>query len=147
HSAEIAASLVTQVQDAKAKDADRIAAAGQLIELRRQDAESAGKILSQITPQTAPDLARGFIEAAGKSDAPEVPKRLLEFLPSLTPSARSAGLSVFLSRADWTDALLDALDKGKVAATDLSLDQRQTLLSHPRKAIADRAKKLLAKSG
>jgi putative membrane-bound dehydrogenase-like protein len=147
HSAEIAASLLTQVQDTKAKDADRTAAASQLIELRRQDAESAAKILAQITPQTTPDLTRGFIEAAGKSDSPEVPKKLLEFLPSLTPSARSAGLSVFLSRADWTDALLDALDKGNVASTDLSLDQKQTLLSHPKKAIADRAKQLLAKAG
>jgi putative membrane-bound dehydrogenase-like protein len=147
HSAEIAASLLTQVQDAKAKDSDRVAAAEQLINLRRQDADSAGKILEQITPQTAPELARGFIEAAGKSDAPEVPKRLLDILPLLTPSARSTSLSAFLSRADWTDALLDALDKGKVAGTDLSLDQKQTLLSHPRQTIADRARRLLAKGG
>jgi putative heme-binding domain-containing protein len=147
YSAQIAASFLAQVQDTKAKDSDRIAAAGQLIDLRRQDAGSAGKILEQITPQAAPELARGFIEAAGKSDAPEVPRRLLDILPLLTPSARSAGLSAFLSRADWTDALLDALEKGKVAGTDLSLDQKQTLLSHPRQALADRVRKLLAKGG
>jgi uncharacterized protein len=43
--------------------------------------------------------------------------------------------------------LLDAFEHGKVASTDLSLDQKQTLLSHPRQAIADRARKLLAKGG
>jgi putative heme-binding domain-containing protein len=147
HSAEIAASFLAQVQDAKAKDADRIAAANQLVELRRNDADSAGKIIEQITPQTAPDLARGFIEAAGKSDAPEVPKKLLGILPLLTPSARSTSLSTFLNRADWTDVFLDALEKRKVAGTDLSLDQKQTLLSHPRQTIADRARRLLAKGG
>jgi putative membrane-bound dehydrogenase-like protein len=147
HSAEIAASFLSQIQDAKATDSDRIAAAGQLIELRRHDAESARKILEQITPQTPPDLARGFIEAVAKSDASEVPTRLLDILPLLTPSVRAASMNVFLSRADWTEALLDALQRGKVAGSDLSLDQKQTLLSHPRPAIADRSRKLLAQGG
>src|SRR5207248_10034013 len=56
HSAEIASSLLAEVLDGKAKDADRVAAASQLIDLRRQDADSAGKILAEITPQTAPEL-------------------------------------------------------------------------------------------
>jgi putative membrane-bound dehydrogenase-like protein len=146
HSAEIAASFLAQIRDTKAKDSDRVAAASQLINLRRQDAECAGQILQQITPQTAPDLARGLIEAVCKSDAPAVPAKLMEVLSLLTPGLRSSALSGFLARADWAGVLLDALQKGQVAVTDLSLDQRQTLLSYPRQAIADRARKLLAEA-
>jgi putative heme-binding domain-containing protein len=147
HSAEIAGSFLSQIRDSKAKDSDRIVAAEQLISLRRQDASFAQPVLQQITPQTAPDLARGFLEAVGKSDAAEIPAKLLEVLPFLTPSVRAAGMNAFLSRTDWTDVLLDAIEKGKVTGTDLSLDQRQSLLAHPRQAIADRARKLLARSG
>ena len=69
----------------------------------------AGFFLALPASRAAAQATGGFIEAAGKSDAPEVPRRLLDILPLLTPNARSAGLSAFLSRADWTDALLDAL--------------------------------------
>jgi putative heme-binding domain-containing protein len=54
---------------------------------------------------------------------------------------------VLLGRTDWTAALLDAVEKGKVAITDLSLDQRQSLMTHPRRAIAARARRLLVSGG
>src|SRR5262249_21285966 len=43
--------------------------------------------------------------------------------------------------------LLDAIDKGKVPLTELSLDQKQGLTTHPSRGIADRAKKLMARGG
>ncbi|HEV2946944.1 MAG TPA: PVC-type heme-binding CxxCH protein, partial [Gemmataceae bacterium] len=147
HSAEIAGSFLAQLRDMKASDADRIAAANQLIDLRRQDADAARQILSLITPQVSPELARGLIEAVGKSDALSIRDAFVEMLPALTPVARAAGLNVLLTRAEWTEALLDALEKGRVQITDLSLDQRQNLMSHPRRALAQRAIQLFAKGG
>jgi putative heme-binding domain-containing protein len=52
-----------------------------------------------------------------------------------------------LARADWTRTLLTALEKNKVRLTDLSLEQKQALAAHPNKALAGRAKKLLARGG
>ncbi len=147
YSAEISGSFLAQLRDIKAPDADRIAAANQLIELRRQDSDAARQILSLITPQVSPELARGLIEAVGKSDALPTREAFVEMLPSLTPVARAAGLNVLLTRAEWTEALLDALEKGQVPVTDLSLDQKQNLMSHPRRALAERAKQLFAKGG
>src|SRR5207247_5043894 len=94
-----------------------------------------------------PDLARGLMEAVGKSDALPIREAFVEMLPSLTPVARAAGLNVLLGRAEWTETLLDALEKGRVPVTDLSLDQRQNLMSHPRRALAQRAQQLFAKGG
>lgn len=147
HSAEIADSFLAQVRDTKARDSDRIAAAHQLVELRCQDAATARHVLELITPQTSPELARGFIEAIGKSDAPEVRQALMEALLSLTPSVRAAGLSVFLSRTEWTNSLLDALEKGQVPLTDLSLDQKQNLMSHPQQKLAWKARRIIARGG
>jgi putative membrane-bound dehydrogenase-like protein len=147
HSAEIAASFLAQVRDTKARDADRVAAANQLIELRRQDSDVARQILGLITPQVSPDLARGLIEAVGKSNASQIRDAFVEMLPNLTPVARAAGLNVLLSRAEWTETLLDALEKGHLPVTDLSLDQKQNLMSHPRRPLAERAKQLFAKGG
>jgi putative membrane-bound dehydrogenase-like protein len=147
HSAEIAASFLTQARDTKARDGDRVAAASQLIELRRQDSDVARQILGLITPQVSPDLARGLIEAVGKSNASQIRDAFVEMLPNLTPVARAAGLNVLLSRADWTETLLDALEKGYLPVTDLSLDQKQNLMSHPRRALAKRARQLFAKGG
>jgi putative membrane-bound dehydrogenase-like protein len=145
-SAEIAGAFLSQIQDAKANDSDRIAAATQLINLRRKDVESARQVLQQITPQTSPELARGLIEAVSKSDAPEIPAKLLELMSLLTPAVRSTTLNSFLARADWAGLLLDALQKGQVTVTDLSLDQRQVLLSYPRWPIARRARAILDKA-
>ncbi len=44
-------------------------------------------------------------------------------------------------------ALLDAMDKGTVPASDLSLDQAQQLTNHPDKKLAERARVLLARGG
>jgi putative heme-binding domain-containing protein len=100
-----------------------------------------------LTPQTSPELAQGLLDALGRSDAEPVGEAVAALVPSLTPAGRSAALRLLLSRADWTSALLDALDKGRFPISDLSLDQKQQLAAHPQARIADRAKALLARGG
>src|SRR5207247_7010807 len=124
--------FLARVRDDKAGEAERIAAATQLIDLRHSDADAPEQVLELITPRTSPELAQGLLEAVGHSDSPAARDALVALLPALTPGGRAAGVRVLLGRADWTEALLDALQKGKVHITDLSLDQRQSLMSHPR---------------
>jgi uncharacterized protein len=101
----------------------------------------------KITPRTSPELARGWIEALGKSESPAVGAALAGQLPQWTPTVRSVALRVLLSRNDWTGSLLDALEQGKVQFADLSLDQKQALASHPDRRIANSARRLLQAGG
>jgi uncharacterized protein len=54
---------------------------------------------------------------------------------------------LLLGRADWTEALVNGAEQGKVQLSELSLDQKQSLAAHPNKAIAESAKKLMATGG
>src|SRR6266545_197544 len=72
---------------------------------------------------------------------------IVERLPTLTPGARAAGVSVVLTRPEWTKAFLDRVAEGKAQFAELALDQRQALADHPDKLIRLRARKLLERGG
>jgi hypothetical protein len=72
---------------------------------------------------------------------------ILERLPGLTPSVRAAGLSVVLSRPEWTSAFLARVDTGDFQLMELSLDQRQGLIQHPTRRIRVQTQELLKRGG
>ena len=143
---EITRSFLARVHDEKAPDRDRTTAAAQLVQLRRSDAEVVSQLLELITPRASPEFARDMLDAVAYSEAKAAGAAIVNLLPTLTPDSRSAGLRVLLGRADWTEALLDAAEAGKLNLADLSLDQRESVLAHPRRRIAGRARRLLSKS-
>jgi putative membrane-bound dehydrogenase-like protein len=145
--AEIARALLATVEDEKATDSQRLAAAQQLLEFRATDLKAAEQVLDQVSARTAPALAGGLIDSLGSSQAPGLGAAVLERLPGMSPAARAAALRLLLRRPESTRALLDGLEKGKVQASDLALDQKQALLTHPDRAIAGRSKRLLESSG
>jgi putative membrane-bound dehydrogenase-like protein len=145
-SVAIAGDLIKAAGDPSRSDTDRITAAGQLTDLRG-DVETARSLLAIVTPKASPALGAGLIEAVARGRDRAVAPALVEALPAMTPSSRAAALKALLSRAEWTPALVDAIEQGKVRLDDLSLDQKQSLAAHPDTAIAERAKKLLARGG
>ncbi|HEV3003722.1 MAG TPA: PVC-type heme-binding CxxCH protein, partial [Pirellulales bacterium] len=147
YSAEIAAGFLATAQDAGQRDGARVAAAGQLIEFRKADRAAARGILELVGARTSQELSLGLIAAVGRSESPEVGVVLVESLARVTPAVRPAVLQALLGRADWTAELVGALERGEVELGDLSLDQKQALANHPKAAIAERAKKLLAAGG
>lgn len=144
---EIAASFLAVAKDEKQTDAARQDAANQLINFRRFDVTATKNLLELITPRTSPEIGKAFIDAIGKSEAPEVGGTVIASLASLAPSTRPAALRVLLNRADWSEALLDGLEKGTVQFGELSLDQKQGLTAHPNRKLAERARKILSRSG
>jgi putative heme-binding domain-containing protein len=72
---------------------------------------------------------------------------ILERLSGLTPALRAAGISVVLSRPEWTKALLDSADKGQFRLMELSLDQRQALAASPNRDIRTKMRELLERGG
>jgi hypothetical protein len=144
--AGIRKTMLTRIGDAKLADEARVAAARQLVAVGGDD-ESVKSLLDLVTPAASPALSGGIIEALGESGADEVGAAILERWPSLTPATRRAALAALVKRPAWSRALLDAIEAGKVDSTDLASDQATTLVGHPDKAIAQRAKTVLARKG
>ena len=147
HIAEIAKGFESVVSDDKAKDADRIAAAKQLVEFRKADVGPIAMLSKLITPRTSAELATGFVEAIGASDSKAADETLIASWPTLTPTVRQTALRALLARADWTKSLIAAFEAGDIQLNDLSLEQKQALANHPDKELAARVKPLLAKGG
>ena len=66
-----------------------------------------------------------------QSKAPGVGAALAETLPRLRPRERSRALRIMLGRSDWSPALVDALERGQAKISELALDQKQALSTHP----------------
>jgi len=147
HVAEISKSFLDIAADEKARETDRIAAARQLIEFRKADAEAPLLLLKLISVRSSVELATGLLDAAGLSESPDVGSALVGSLGSLTPAVRPSAIRLLLGRTDWTKALLDGLDQGRLQLAELSLDQKQSLANHVDKSIRDRVKPLMSKGG
>jgi putative membrane-bound dehydrogenase-like protein len=145
--AELAAMLLSTARDEKLSDSRRIDAARQLVALGASDEGATRRLLALIGTQTSSELATGLIEAVGASESPRVGKALVEILPRLSPGVRARVLRITLGRVDWSPALLEALERKEAQISELALDQKQALVSHPIREIADRARRLLAAGG
>ncbi|MCU0704990.1 MAG: ThuA domain-containing protein [Fimbriiglobus sp.] len=145
--AEVAKGFLVVIADDKATDAARLDAAKQVVEVLPADEKAAETIANAVTAKTSPDLARGLLEALAGSRAKGVGPAVVAKLTTLPAVARPAALRLVLARPDSAAAFLDAVEKGAIRFDVLDLDQKTALATHPSKAIADRASKLLAMGG
>ena len=140
--AEIVKGSLATALDAKAADAERLEAAKQVLEYQPDAAE---KLLDTVTDKSSPAFALGMIELLANSK--NLGGALVTKMPLLPPTARPVALRAILARAEAVVAFLDAVEKGTLRFDMLELDQKQALAAHPNKAVAERAKKLLAQGG
>lgn len=147
HVAEISKTFMDIVVDDKAAVSDRVAAARQLIDFRRMDAEAPRTLLGLITPKSSTELANGLLSAIGVSESPEVGQAMIEGLNSMTPSVRPTAIRILLGRTDWTRALIQGLEEGRLRLTELSLDQKLALSNHVDRSIREKVRPLMAKGG
>jgi putative membrane-bound dehydrogenase-like protein len=138
--------LLDAVADEKRSEKERIEAAQRLGEMQ-PDRAVLDSLLAQVTPKASPTLSAGILDAAGQANSPALAAALIERWAVLTPRLRQQAAAILLRRPEWSAALLDALDKGAVPATDLSLDQSQQLTTHPDRKLAERARAILARGG
>ncbi len=144
---QLAVSLKTAAADEELPAAERLAAIRQLAAFGADDPNLAANLLELLSARTNPELAAGLFEALTASRAPQTGAAIAEALPRLTPAVRSVALRSLLTRAEWTAALLDSAEAGRVSLDELALDQKQALANHPDRAIARRAKTLLERAG
>src|SRR5581483_4451001 len=121
---ETSQAMLAAVADEQAPEADRIASAQQLIGFRADDPQVVQGLLDAVSPKSSPSLSAGIIETLGESESNAVGPALVERVGRLVPSARAAAFRVLLRRPKSTAVLLNGIDKGQVALTDLTLDQK-----------------------
>jgi putative membrane-bound dehydrogenase-like protein len=133
--------------DPKAGDAERVAAAQQVIEFQPESAGAVASVVAVLTAETPPALAAGIVEALSQSKAKSVGTAVVAKLKDLPPAVRPAALRLVLVKTDSTKALLDAIEAGQLRFDVLALDQRAALAWHSDANVAERAKKLLVQGG
>jgi uncharacterized protein len=138
--------LLADVGDAKLSESKRIEAARKVAQMQ-PDRAMLEQILGELTVQASPTFAAGVLDAVGQASSPDLAELLLARWPQLTPKLQRQALGVLLQRPQWSRALLEAMEKNKVQATDLTIEQAQLLAAHPDGKIAKRAKALLARGG
>ncbi|MCA9070452.1 MAG: c-type cytochrome, partial [Planctomycetaceae bacterium] len=89
----------------------------------------------------------GLVQSLTESEAKSLGASLVDRFSGMTPQSRTTGIKVLLNRPDSTLALLDAIDKGVVLLSELSLDQKQSLSVHPNRDVQRQAKELLNRGG
>jgi putative membrane-bound dehydrogenase-like protein len=138
--------LAAQVGDEKRPDRERIAAAGRLVQLHL-DRAALDRLLAGVNAKASPTLAAGLLDAVGQAPTAELGDLLVAHWGQFTPQIRRRAVDILLHRPEWSRALLGAIEQKTLSASDLSPDQSQQLAAHPDKAIAEKARTLLAEGG
>ncbi len=92
----LAGEFLAAASDASKPEAARIAAARQLIDLRKTDPQAARDVIALVTAKAPPALATGLIGAVSRSDSPEVGPVLVDAMGPMTPAARKASILALL---------------------------------------------------
>jgi putative membrane-bound dehydrogenase-like protein len=106
-----------------------------------EEVEILAALLDPIEERALQDAA---IESVGRFSGQAVPKALLANWSAQGPEIRSKIVSTLLSRADWLESLMKALEAGDIAPVEISAAQRQSLLDHEETPIAERAREIFS---
>jgi putative membrane-bound dehydrogenase-like protein len=100
-----------------------------------------------LTPQNPPALQRAAAVALVRGWRAAAAPRLTARWTTLSPTVRSAAIDELLTRSDLIPVLLTKIGDGQIAASDLTVSQRQKLTKHRSSAIRRQAAGVLKNSG
>ncbi|QDU38942.1 Cytochrome c [Maioricimonas rarisocia] len=95
-----------------------------------------------LTPQTPVPLQVAVVRALGNHPSNASADTLLEVWSVFTPQVRQEAIEALTRSNQRIETLLEALKSGTIKISEIAPDKRQTLVNHPRKAIADAATQL-----
>lgn len=101
-------------------------------------------LADMLDPRSAPELQAAALESLVKIANAKTPGIFVEKWPGAGPTIREAILNAYLSRPQWTTALLDAVEAGTILPLDLTAATRERLLQSKDGKLRERAGKLLA---
>jgi len=95
-------------------------------------------------PQTPVELQSAAIATLARLRQDDLPATLLSRWKGFSLALRNQAADILISRNEWLDPLLDALEKGKVSPADIDAPRRQRLLQNRNGNIRSRAEKIFA---
>lgn len=104
-------------------------AAVQLLALATYD-KAGATLASLLRPGASGDVQLAAVDALGHFSAPEIPGDLTRHWKEFSPRVKSRGVSVLLARPERALALLQAVQSGVVAQSDLTTPQIKFLRNH-----------------
>jgi putative membrane-bound dehydrogenase-like protein len=122
---------------------ERIALIELLGELGRTQDLAALKAL--LNPRSSPAIQLAVVNALGQFQEPELAARLLEYARTASPGVRDRVLGLVCTRPAWTNALLDAIARGEVAAKVLTNSHVQQITQLHDDVLLDRLDRLWGK--
>lgn len=129
--------------DSQLPEPTRLAALQLLAEQARTDAARRAELLSLLDTDLTESMRRACLAALQQQETPDIATALLDRWPLRAPAERLALLPILLAREVWTHSLLDAIERGDVAAAELSPAHRQQIRQHTDATLRARAEKLL----
>lgn len=99
---------------------------------------------SLIGPNEPGPVLDAALDALLRIDHPEAREALLQAWGRSSPEVKGRIADAFLSRDNWLDALLAAIDQGAVSIKQFDAPRRQRLLNHERADVRARAEAMLA---
>jgi putative membrane-bound dehydrogenase-like protein len=98
------------------------------------------KLLANLVDQPLSTRSQAAVfDSLKRLRNPDVPQTILAGWKQRAPSLRQSTIDILFSRDDWMNALLDNVENGTVAASEISPANRQRLLKHSNHALQKRA--------
>jgi putative membrane-bound dehydrogenase-like protein len=110
------------------------------------DAE-AKQLVALLGPALSDRMQKAVFNALARGRSAQTPALLLANWSTRTVAERQGIINLLTSRETWAGQLLDALERGTVAAGEIPVASRQALARHPNAALRDRAAKLFPAGG
>ena len=140
--AAVLAKAASTARDAKSSESARIEALS-LVGL--DTPEQAVPVLVACLEKSQPEAVQtAAVTALGQFAGREVTDSLIHLLPTLPKKARTAAFSVLLGRPERAAALLLAIETKRIAASELTASDVQSLFKHKDPSVAKLADRVLA---
>jgi putative membrane-bound dehydrogenase-like protein len=102
------------------------------------------RLAALLSPQFQGELAQSALASLGRLRQPRVAERLLSGWRSYGPTLRVAVIDTILTRPEWTEQFLKAVEDGTISSGQVGVDHRRRLLEHSRSSIREQASKLFS---
>ncbi len=140
---EITERQMNVLADGKAEEGIRLGAARSLLGLRASAPEAIPTVTKLLGTDAAAGLQRGIVSALGELSEPALGGVICGIYNKLPAEVQPVAFETLLKRADWTLALLDAINAKQVNAATFGPANAFRLRTYPDKAVAKRANEML----
>jgi putative heme-binding domain-containing protein len=134
------------VQESSVKDPEKVVAVSLLARLSEQSSQDIDILGGLLGPQNSTEIQDAALARLRRLTDPRVAQVLLKIWRSCGLNQRQAVLNTLFSRPEWIEAVLVALEQGKISPGELGILQQQKLLTQAEPGIRQRANRIFARA-